>query len=205
MNKMTKIAVMGASVLSLVALTACQSTTNTKDKDHPQRMMKEHHGKGDRKMSPEQREKFEQSRAEHREVMKQIQNICDNKTVNSAVQLKAGEKTIDGTCVMTFKPEMKKADKQQRHENRPMRGDVNAPVKMQRGEVLTDAKRAEMVKAFDQRLAERQAKQQAIVKACEGKKDGSAVQIKAGAQTIDGKCEVRFQPKMKAPTPQKAA
>lgn len=205
MNKMTKIVVMGASVVGLVALTACQSTTNTKDKDHPQRMMKEHHVKGDRKMPPEQREKFKQSRAEHREVMKQIQNICENKTVNTAVQLKAGEKTIEGTCVMTFKPELKKVDKLQRHENRPMRGHVNVPMKMQRGEILTDDKRAEMVKDFDRRLAERQAKQQAVIKACEGKKDGSAVQIKAGAQIIDGKCEVRFQPKMKAPTPQKAA
>jgi hypothetical protein len=80
---------------------------------------------------------------------------------------------------------------------------------MQRGEPLTDAKRAELTQQFDQRLAERQAKQQAIAKACLGKADGAAVQIKAGGQTINGKCEVRFQPKMPAqpaaPAPVKAS
>ena len=66
---------------------------------------------------------------------------------------------------------------------------------MQRGEPLTDAKRAELTKQFDQRLAERQAKQQAILKACQGKTDGSAVAIKVGEQQINGQCKVRFQPK----------
>ncbi len=49
---------------------------------------------------------------------------------------------------------------------------------MHRGEPLTDAKRAELTKQFDQRLAERQAKQQAIAKACQGKTDGTAIALK---------------------------
>ena len=44
MNNMTKMALVSASVLSMGALTACQATANTQDKNHP-RMMKEHHGK----------------------------------------------------------------------------------------------------------------------------------------------------------------
>ena len=193
MNNMTKIALISASILSVGALTACQSTTSSQDKDHS-RMMKDHHGKHDRKMSPEQREQFEKSRAERKEVMKQIENACDNKANGSAVQITAGDKTIDGTCKMVFKPEHKAGGKKMHGNDRPMRGDVNGPVHIKRGEPLTDAKRAELTKQFDQRLAERQAREQAIEKACQGQSNGKAVQIKAGTQTIDGKCEVRFQP-----------
>ncbi|WP_180049978.1 hypothetical protein [Acinetobacter sp. YH12144] len=198
MKQMTKMALIGASVLSMGALTACQSTTAPKDNDHG-RMMKQHHGDHDRRMSPEQREHFKQMRAEQRQVFADMQKACNGKTTGSTVQVKAGDKSIDGTCTMVFKADrqdMKKA----RGEHRPMRGDMRG--QMQRGEPLTDAKRAELTKQFDQRLAERQAKQQAIMKACQGKTDGSAVAIKVGEQQINGKCEVRFQPKAPvAPTP----
>ena len=198
MKQMTKMALIGASVLSMGTLTACQSTTAPKDNDHG-RMMKQHHGDQDRRMSPEQREHFKQMRAEQRQVFADMQKACNGKTTGSTVQVKAGEKNIDGTCTMVFKADrqdMKKA----RGEHRPMRGDIRG--QMQRGEPLTDAKRAELTKQFDQRLAERQAKQQAIMKACQGKTDGSAVAIKVGEQQINGKCEVRFQPKAPvAPTP----
>lgn len=198
MKQMTKIALIGASVLSMGALTACQSTTAPKDNDHG-RIMKQHHGDHDRRMSPEQREHFKQMRAEQRQVFADMQKACDGKATGSTVQVKAGDKNIDGTCTMVFKADrqdMKKA----RGEHRPMRGDIRG--QMQRGEPLTDAKRAELTKQFDQRLAERQAKQQAIMKACQGKTDGSAVAIKVGEQQISGKCELRFQPKAPvAPTP----
>lgn len=202
MNNMTKMALVGASVLSMGALTACQSTSTPKDAEHG-RMMKQHHGDQDRRMSPEQREHFKQMRTEQRQVFAEMKKACDGKAVGSAVQVKAGDKAIDGTCTMTFnadrkamKQEMKNArgeHKPMRGEHRPMRGDMRG--QMQRGEPLTDAKRAELTKQFDQRLAERQAKQQAIMKACRGKTDGSAVAIKVGEQQINGKCEVRFQPK----------
>ncbi|WP_180163262.1 hypothetical protein [Acinetobacter sp. YH12069] len=198
MKQMTKMALIGASVLSMGALTACQSTTAPKDNDHG-RMMKQHHGDHDRRMSPEQREHFKQMRAEQRQVFADMQKACNGKATGSTVQVKAGDKNIDGTCTMVFKADrqdMKKA----RGEHKPMRGDMRG--QMQRGEPLTDAKRAELTKQFDQRLAERQAKQQAIMKACQGKTDGSAVAIKVGEQQINGKCEVRFQPKAPvAPTP----
>ena len=209
MNSMIKIALVGASVLSMGALTACQSTNTVKDTDNDHaRMMHGHHQKHDRKMTPEQREKFQQARAERKQVIEQIQKACDSKAVGTAVQVKAGDKTVDGTCVMTFKADHKAAKhmrgehRSMKGEHRPMRGDING-MQMKRGEPLTNAQRAELTKQFDQRLAERQAKQQAILKACQGQTDGKAVQVKAGAQTIDGKCTIRFQPK--APVAVKSA
>ncbi|OTG89467.1 hypothetical protein [Acinetobacter sp. ANC 3813] len=212
MKQMTKIALATAGILSMGALTACQSTNTVtaKDADQPQRM----HGHKYDRMSPEQREQMKQMRAEQKAVMSQIKTACDGKAAGAAVQIKAGEKTIDGTCAMVFK-----MDKQKRGEFKGQRGDMKGhrdgergqfrTGHMQRGEPMTDAQRAELTKQFDQRLAERQAKQQAIAKACQGKTSGTAVQIKAGAQTLDGKCEVRFQPKMPvqsaAPAPAKAA
>ena len=193
MNHMTKIALAAAGILSMGALTACQSANTAKDTDHPQRV---HGQKHDRNMTPEQREQMQEMRAERHEVMSQMKQACDGKAAGAAAQVKAGGQTINGTCAMAFS-----MDKPERGEFRGMH--------MQRGEPLTDAKRAELTQQFDQRLAERQAKQQAIAKACLGKADGAAVQIKAGGQTIDGKCEVRFQPKMPAqpaaPAPVKAS
>lgn len=198
MNHMTKMAFIGASVLSMGVLTACQSTTAPKDVEHGH-MMKQHHGHHAHKMTPEQREQMQKMRAERQQVMQQMRQACDGKAVGSAVQVKAGDKTIDGTCTMAFKAD-RKAMKDARAEHKPMRGE-HRPMhaRMHRGEPLTDAKRAELTKQFDQRLAERQAKQQAIAKACQGKADGTAIAFKVGEQQINGKCTVRFQPNPPAP------
>jgi hypothetical protein len=227
MKQMTKIALATAGILSMGALTACQSTNTAKDADQPQRM----HGHKYERMTPEQREQMQQMRAEQKEVRSQIKSVCDSKAAGTAVQIKAGEKAIDGTCAMVFKMdkpergefkgprgEMKGHRDGERGprgaEPRPMPADAadRGPLRtghMQRGEPMTDAQRAELTKRYDQRLADIQAKQQAVAKACQGKTDGAAVQIKAGTQTINGKCEVRFQPKMPAqaaaPAPVKAA
>ena len=205
MNSMTKMALVGASVLSIGALTACQSTHTVKDKDgHHARMMHDRHQKHDHKMTPEQREQFQQARAERKQVFEQIQKACDAKAAGTAVQIKAGEKTINGTCVMQFNPdrgEMKKM----RREHRAMQGEMKG-MGMQYGEPLTDAKRAELTKQFDQRLAQHQAHQQAMLKACQGQPNGKAVQVKMGTYTINGKCEIRFQPKVPmAPVAKKTA
>ena len=199
MHNITKTALIGAGILSMGALAACQSPNAAKEMQHPQNMHGAQHERG---MTPEQHERM---RAERHDMMKQIRQACGGKTPGAAVQVAAGGRTLDGTCIMGFK-----ADKPARGEHampdghRPMHGSMH----MQRGEALTDAKRAELTRQFDQRLAQRQAMQQAVQKACQGKADGTAVQIKAGAQTIDGKCEVRFQPKMPmqpaAPAPAKA-
>lgn len=201
MNSMTKMALVGASVLSFGALTACQSTNTAKDKDSDQtRMMHGHHQNYERKMTPEQRQQFQQARTERKQLVEQIKQACDGKAAGTAVQIKAGDKTIDGTCVMTFKADhqamkkMRAEQQQMKGEYRPRRGEMKG-MHMQHGELLTDVKRAELTRQFDQRLAQRQAKQQAMLKACQGQAPGKAVQLKVGAQSIDGKCEIRFQPK----------
>ncbi|MFH7765844.1 hypothetical protein [Acinetobacter sp. BSP-28] len=203
MNSMTKMALVGASVLSMGALTACQSTNTVPDKDsHHPRMMQDRHQKHERNMTPEQREQFQQARAERQQMMKSIQTACDGKAVGSAVQIKAGEKAIDGTCVMQFNPDraemkkMRREHQQMKGDHHPMQGEMKGMRMMHHGEPLTDAKRAELTKQFDQRLAEHQAHQQAMLKACQGKANGTAVQVKVGTQSMNGKCEVRFQPKV---------
>lgn len=107
---------------------------------------------------------------------------------------------------MQFNPdrgEMKKM----RREHRAMQGEMKGmPMMMQHDELLTDAKRAELTKQFDQRLAQHQAHQQVMLKACQGQPNGKAVQVKMGTYTINGKCEIRFQPKVPmAPVAKKTA
>ena len=196
MNNMKKIAFVGATVLGMGALTACQSSHPLKDNEHA-RMMHDHH-QPEHKMTPEQREQFHQARMEHKQFFKQMQKACDGKTVGQATQVNVKDKTIDGTCVMRFKPDQKPHWKMRDHqysmndEHRPMRGDMDGAMK--RHEPLTDAKRAELTQKFDQRLAEHQAKQHAMQQACQGQAQGKAIQLKVGAQTINGQCKVQFQP-----------
>lgn len=200
MNSMIKIALVGTSILSLGALTACQSSNSIKDNDHA-RMMKDHHPQHERKMTTEQREQFQLARHERKQVFEKIQKACESKVAGTAVQIQAGEKTLEGTCTMTFKPEHKTGKKMRgeqrsmKDEHRPMRGEMREGMHMQHDQPLTDARRAELTQQFDQRLAECQAIQQAIAKACQGQTHGKAIQIKVGVQTINGQCEIHFQPK----------
>ncbi|QIO08034.1 hypothetical protein [Acinetobacter lanii] len=214
MNTMSKIAILTASVLSVGALTACQTTTAPKDAKGAHQFDGRHADRMDRKMSPEQREAFKARQEQRKQAFEQIKKACDGKAVGQAVQVKLGEKTIDGSCAIHFKADRKdmqenmKKMRAEHHpmkgEHRPMRGDIKN-VRTQH-EPLTDAKRAELTQKFEQRLAERQARQQAIAKACQGQSNGKAVQIKLGEHTVNGQCEVRFQPKAPiAPTAPKAA
>lgn len=215
MNTMSKIAMLTASVLSVGALTACQSTTAPKDVKASHQFDGRHGERMDRKMTPEQREAFQARLAERKAAFEQIKNACEGKAVGQAVQVKFGEKTVDGTCAIHFKADrqMNKDDmKKNMHkmhaehhgmkgQHRPMRGDIKgfAMHGEMKGahakrEPLTDAQRAELTKKFDQRLAERQARQQAIAQACQGQSNGKAVELKFGEQSIKGQCVVRFQP-----------
>ena len=195
---MTKIALVSASVLSMGVLSACQST-NTAKENEPSHSMKKHHAEHQMKMTPEQREQRQQMHAERKKIYAQIKQACDHKTAGQSVQIQAGEKTIAGTCAMTFKadPQTAKQMRSQQHgmkgQHRPMRGEING-MHMRDAEPLTDARRAELTQEFSQRLAERQAKQQAMAKACQGKTSGQAVQIKMGEHSINGQCQLRFQP-----------
>ena len=80
-----------------------------------------------------------------------------------------------------------------RGEHKPMQGEMRGKMGAMPSEPLTDAQRAELTKKFDQRLAQHQANQNAMAQACQGQKAGTTIQLKMGEQTINGKCEVRFQ------------
>lgn len=92
-------------------------------------MMKHHEGQKQHRLTPEQREQFKAARAERMQLHKQIQQACDGKAAGSAVQIKAGDKTIDGQCKISFKPDHKGMKAQRgefrgmRGEHRPMRGE----------------------------------------------------------------------------------
>ena len=193
MKQMTKIALLGASVLGMGALTACQTSNDLTDRQQT-RMMK-HHAVADSRFSPEQREQYRAKRAEHRAFRSQMQQACDNKAAGTKLQLKLGEKTVSGTCTMRFQPD-RQSFKQHRQyamqQHQAMRAKM--PRMQQRGEMLTDAQRAEMTKRYDQRLAQHQAHQKAMRAACEGKMHGQHVQVKLGELQLKGQCLVRFQP-----------
>ena len=206
----TKISIAAAGLLAMGTLTACQSTNTHKDSDRPQKMQQG--GKHDRKASPEQREHMKQMR----EGMKQMKAACDGKAAGTTTQISMGDQTIDGTCTLVFKADHKDS-KDTRSEFKPMKGDhkpmqgdmrMRGSMGMNPNEPLTDEKRIELTQQFNQRLADMQARQKAIAQACQGQKAGTTVQLKAGEQTINGKCKVRFQPNkpmMPMPASQKAA
>lgn len=205
MNAITKIAILSTGLLSLGALTACQTTTAPKTKE-PHAM--KHHEK--KKLNAEKHEALKKQRMERKQLFENMQNACEGKPTNSSVQVKAGEKVIDGTCKIIFKADRKETKKERtekrldhghmRSEHRPMRGEVRGMNHL-RGEILTDTKRAELVQAYDQRLAQRQQQQQAIAQACVGQSAGNTVNLKIGERTTKGICKVRFYPSTKLTQP----
>lgn len=200
MNAMTKIAMLTTTIISMGALSACQTTTAPQDKDS--RQFKGHHHD---RMTPEQREQFKQHRAERKQMFEQVKTACAGQTAGTAVQIKTGDKVINGSCEIQFKVD-RKDQKQMRGEHRAMKGEHRQMhgeargFNHKRGEPMTDAKRQQLTAQYAQRLATRQAQQQAFAKACVGQTHGKAVQIKLGEKTVNGQCQVRFYPE-KVATP----
>ncbi|SPL71653.1 hypothetical protein [Acinetobacter stercoris] len=183
MNSLTKIALVSASILSMGALTACQSSSTPKNGPEGRHMMGHH------KMSPEQREQFKQMRAERHEFMKQAKSACDNKAVGSSVQIKAGDKTVDGTCAINFRPDrdsMKDIRLQDKHKG----------MRFKRGQELTAEQKAQI----DQKRAERKAKWEAIQSACANQTNGKQIQVKLDDKLINGQCFVHFKPNARPET-----
>lgn len=192
MNLTKKILLATCGVLSVGALTACQS--HPEPQEQPHRMMDGRHAD---RMTPEQRAEHEQMRAEHKAMFKQMKQACEGKTAGQTVQVTAGTQTIDGQCQVVFQPDQKHG--RGMHFGHHSMQDDAGMMRPQRGEKLTDAQRQQMVQQYDQRLKEKQAFQQAVETACKGQTDGKAVQIKAGEQTLSGKCAVRFFPNQLQP------
>ncbi len=78
MKTMTKIALVSVGLLSVGTLTACQSTNSTATPEREGRMAHSMHGKHTR-LSPEQREQWQQLRTERRQMMQQIKTACEGK------------------------------------------------------------------------------------------------------------------------------
>ncbi len=197
MKAMTKIALVSASILSMGALTACQSNPGAKEgaDGHPMMHGGEHH-----KMSPEQREQMKQMRAERHEFKKQAKSACDNKAVGSAVSFQVNGKTIDGTCAINFRPD-RDAMKALRDTDRAKDKADHTKLHFKRGQELTadqkaqlEQQRAERKAQFEQKRAERQAKWEAIQSACAGQSNGKQIQVKMDDKLIPGTCFVHFKP-----------
>ena len=106
MNKFSKIAVLAATIATMGSLAACQSTSpQERSASHMMgegsygKYFKKHH-----KLTPEQRTEMEQRRTERQAQFEQIQQACAGKAAGQAIQVKMGDKTIDGTCQMRFTP-----------------------------------------------------------------------------------------------------
>ena len=165
-------------IAGALALTACQSQTQVKQPKH-ERMMKHHQ---DGRMAKQHMRGMHQA----------INQACEGKKAGENVSFTAGQRSIHGSCEMVFMPERG----QHALKSNYKMSERATPVK--RDAVLTDAQRAEMVKQFDLRLAQRQAQQKAIQTACQGQTTGKAVQIKFADQTVNGQCVLKFKPQAKA-------
>ncbi len=175
---MKKLAIATTVIAGALALTACQSQTQVQQPKH-ERMMKHHQ---DGRMAKQHMHGMHQA----------INQACDGKKAGENVSISAGQRSINGSCEMVFMPERG----QHALKSNYKMSERAAPLK--RDAVLTDAQRAEMVKQFDLRLAERQAKQKAIQTACQGQTTGKAVHIKFAEQSIKGQCQLKFKPNLQS-------
>lgn len=122
MKPSIKISLLVLSLTSVMGLTACQSNPNRADQpkmqaskfDHGHHKM-HHKGKkhmhaeryarhGQPRLSPEQREIWQKQREQRVAQRQLIQQACNGKTSGQTIQVKVGDKTIDGTCQLRFKP-----------------------------------------------------------------------------------------------------
>ncbi len=101
--------------------------------------------------------------------MQQMQNVCQNQSVGAQVEMQMGKRTQAGTCQVMFMPN---------------RDDMKSMMEMwKKDETSRSDKKSNM-----------QQIRQSIQNACQGQKTGSNIQVKINGQTIDGKCEIVFQP-----------
>ncbi len=188
MNKISKLALVCATVLSMGSLVACQSGSNldktAQDNKHPHGAKHEQHGKHrGQPMTEEQKAEFEKRRAEFE---KQAKQACDGK-VGQTVKFTLDDKTIEGTCEIGIKRE-KPQDAQ---GAMPPKADGSMPPPPKDGKF--DGKKGDKESKSDreQRRAEMKAKEQ---QACAGKL-GQKVSVSLdNDRTIEGTCEVMFKP-----------
>ena len=184
MKALTKIALVTTGLLSMGALTACQSTQAPQTDKNAQSMV---HGKHHHKMSPEKREKMQKMREQRKAVHEQMQKACDGQAVGYTTQIKVGDKAIDGTCQLVFKADHKAMKEMKQHAQHHHKSHS----KMKE---MTEQQRAELKQKFEQKRTERKAQWQALQQACAEQSNGKTIQVKLGEKIIDGQCVIKFQP-----------
>lgn len=178
MTKTLKLMVIATSVVSASLLSACSSTTQ-KPQYKEQRMLKHK----DQRM-------HKQDRA-HMHTYRQIAQSCEGKKEGEKVSITMGERVISGQCNKVFVAEHGQTQK----NGFKTRNQMKPHQQLRRQDTpLSDSQRAERVKQFDQRLAERQAKQKAIQQACQTQSIGKNIQVKFSDQSINGQCVLKFKP-----------
>ena len=167
---MQKIAIASTALGATLLLSACQSNTQLTQPKH-EHMMKHH----------------QEGRMAKHQHMRAMHQACVGKNAGDNVTVSFGQRTINGSCEMVFMPE---------RGQKALKSNYKMPIyAKQQNRLLSDAERAEMVKQFDLRLAERQAKQKAIQSACQGQSAAKTVNIKFAEQSIKGQCQLKFKPK----------
>lgn len=133
MNNLLKTSLLSVGLISILGLTACQSTSHTTqaktergmhsehqlrdgayhrgenhrgENHHRTDRRSEHHARGERRMplTEEQRAQMEKMHAERKAQYEAMQKACEGKAgQNISVQL--GEKTLTGSCQVHFRPD----------------------------------------------------------------------------------------------------
>lgn len=167
---MKKILLVSGVVASAVIVSACQSTTPVQSAKS-ERMMKH---------------KNERMYKGHPHAMRHaMAKTCEGKAAGDTVQAALGKRTLQGQCEMVFMPK--------RDQNLKSNYKMSQPLTRSQ-DPLTDAKRAEMVKQFDLRLAQKQALQTA----CQGQTVGQNIELKFAEKNIQGQCVLKFKPQRAA-------
>ena len=196
--KHSKILMLLSMGIASMGLVACQSTQPKLAEKH------DRSAKFEKKSHQADQARHEARKAKHKQRQQTVyalHSACDGKDVGSQTQVQVGERTWTGQCDLVFKPEAKrpiKSEKMREPKSKP--APYAAHTKVPRGEIISDEKRAELVKRYDQRLIQQQVRQQAVQNACQGQKVGQDIQLKLGDQQINGRCELRFKASPHSPT-----
>lgn len=190
---MTKIALVSASLLEYGASTACQlpRAVQDKDGDHP-RMMRDHHPKHERTLHPSSVSSGNRPVANADNFMKSMKQPVTAKRPVLRSKSRQAKNPCGGPAWPRSSPDWEM--KNMRREHRDMQGWNERHAYDAIPWTADGCERAELTQQFDQRLADTSAHQQAVFKACQGKANGTAVQVKVGTHSVNGTCEVRFQP-----------
>jgi hypothetical protein len=119
-------------------------------------------------------------------------DVCKGQAAGSKTQMQWRDQTITGQCQLVFIPES--PTREQRLKHREHWQSSTPKMRLQKDEILTDEKRASLVKEYDQRLIEQQARQKAISNACKGQSAGKTVSIQLAGNKQSGRCDLVFIP-----------